>query len=383
MLYRQNRTLLNGREFAIVTAFLLAVALPPQFASAQALNELISKAKKEGALNAVVVSGLSGKTTQQLAASFRKRFGLQIEVTIVPLLNTEQIPKAVAETKAGLVPTFDVHEGADTQSMALGGIGGVHKVDNWDRLLSEINPLVRSGKVRAEQLSPGPLQGIAFAFLNRTKALIYNPRVTSREKLPKTYAELADPRYKGMFVLAPWTTPWEPGPVAFPQLTKDQWVEIVRKAGENAGGVMPESAGVQRMLLGEFAFLPANTYYYFLYKAKDPQAPINITYFEGLNVSSRAVHMVRKNARHPAAGTLFALWMGTPEAEAIWQPASFYTQLWGESELDKKEKDFIQKSGAKIVDLMDTKKGVDFLTWLSTDEGRNYKEALGRAIRGG
>lgn len=185
-----------------------------------------------------------------------------------------------------------------------------------------------------------------------------------------------------MFILAPWTTPWEPGPVAFPQLTNEQWIEIVRKAGRNAGGVMAETAGVQRMLLGEFAFLPANTYYYFLYKAKDPQAPINITYFEGLNVSSRAIHMVRKNAKHIAAGTLFALWMGTPEAEAIWQPANFYTQLWGESELDKKEKDFIQKSGAKIVDFMDTKKGLDFLTWLSTDEGRNYKEGLGRAIRG-
>lgn len=145
MLRKEYGRILNRHILIIFGALLLGVALAPQIASAETLNELISRAKQEGALNAAVVSGLGGKTTQQLAASFRKRFGLQIEVTLVPLLNTEEIPKAVAETKAGLVPTYDVHEGADTQSMALEGIGGVHKVDNWDRLLSEINPLVRSG----------------------------------------------------------------------------------------------------------------------------------------------------------------------------------------------------------------------------------------------
>lgn len=349
---------------------------------ASTVEELVAKAKQEGALNAMVVNSLTGKVIQQIGAAFKKRFGLNINVTLTPLGSAEEWPKAVAETKAGLVPTYDAIEGADTQAMALEGVGGVHKIDNWERLLVEINSLVRSGKVKPEQLSPGPLRGFAFAFMSRTKALLYNPRVMSREKLPKTYAELGDPRYKGMFTLAPWTTPWEPGPVAFPHLTKEQWIEIVRKAGRNAGGVMAEGAGVQRMLLGEFAFLPANTYYYFQYKAKDPQAPIRITYFEGLNVSSRAVYVVRKNARHTVAGTLFALWSGTPEAESIWQPVDFNTQAWGESDLDKQEREFIQKSGAKIIDLLDSDKGLDFLKWMSTGEGRQYKEALGRAIRG-
>lgn len=382
MVSKQYSKLLNRYRLIIAAVVLSWIALTPRVASAAAIDELVAQAKREGALNAMVITSLTGKAIQQLAVAYKKRFGLNIDVTLTPLGSAEEWPKAVAETKAGIVPTYDALEGADTQSMALQGVGGVQQINNWERLLSDINPLVNSGKVKAEQLSPGPLRGFAFAFLSRTKALLYNPRLISREKLPKTYAELGEPRYKGMFTLPPWTDAWEPGPVAFPHITKEQWIEIVRKAGRNAGGVMAESAGVQRMLLGEFAFLSGNTQYYFLYKAKDPQAPIDITYFEGLNTATRAVYAVRKNAKHTAAATLFALWMGTPEAESIWQPVDFNTQLWGESDLDKKEKEFIQKSGAKIVDFLESDKGLAFLNWMGTEEGRKYKEALGRAIRG-
>jgi hypothetical protein len=74
--------------------------------------------------------------------------------------------------------------------------------------------------------------------------------------------------------------------------------------------------------------------------------------------------------------------MATPEAQAIWQPVYFYTQLWGESDLDKKERKFIEDSGAKIVDFLDSEEGLAYLNWMGTDEGRKFKEALGRAIRG-
>jgi len=349
---------------------------------AATVAELVKQAKKEGALNAMVITAITGKTTPQLATAFKKRFGLDIDVTLTPLLNTTEYPKAVAETKAGVVPTYDVLEGSDTNNIALLGVGGIHRVDGWENLLREINPLVRAGRVKPEVLSHGPLRGFVFAYLSRTKALLYNPRLITKDKLPKTHEQLADPRYKGMWNQPPWTTHWEPGPLVFPNISKDKWVEIVRKTGKNAGAVVVESAGVQRVLVGEHAFTMANTYYYFLYKAKDPQAPIDITYFQDFNVSSRAYYCVRKNAKHIAAGTLFAFWMATPEAQAIWQPANFYTQLWGESDLDKKEIKFIEDSGAKIVDFLDSEEGLAYLNWMSTEEGRKFKEAIGRAIRG-
>lgn len=382
-MFSKNSILVLAKCLGIAAGvLLLQVAFAPQVRSAASVAELVAKASQEGALNVTVPSGLTGKTTQQLGAVFKKRSGLDIQITITPIPNPESFPKAISETKIGAVPTFDAIDGPDTNHMALLGVGGTQRIDNWARLLEEINPLVRSGKVFPAQLSPGPLRGFAFAYLSWEKALLYNPRLISKDKLPKTHAELADPKYKGMWTQPPWTTHWEPGPLVLPNFSKEQWIEIVRKAGKNGGAVLAESAGVQRMLLGEFAFTMANSYYYFRYKAKDPQAPIDITFFQDFNVSSTGFYVVRKNASRPAAGTLFALWMGTPEAEAIWQSDASYTQLWGESDLDKKVRQVSQESNAKIVTFLDSEMGLDFLRWIATEEGRKYKEALGRAIRG-
>ena len=57
------------------------------------------------------------------------------------------------------------------------------------------------------------------------------------------------------------------------------------------------------LLLG-VAFALANTYYAFGAKAKDPQAPIDITYFKDYNQANGAYSVVRKGTRHPVAATL-------------------------------------------------------------------------------
>lgn len=380
----EQRTNVQEKFLWVLAAlFLLGPVVAGREAAGASLSELVAKAKQEGTLNATVTSSLAGKTNQPLAAAFKKRFGLDIEITITPAVDVESYPKAIAETRIGVIPTYDVMEGSEVENISLLGVGGTQQIDDWKLLLAEINPMVRSGKVRPEQLSPAALSGFAFAYLNRLKGLLYNPRLISTKDLPRTHAELADPRYKDKWTQPPWTTHWDVAPLVFPDLGRDKWLEIVRNAGKNAGAVQVEAAGVQRVLLGEFAFTPANTYYALDAKAKDPQAPIGITFFKDYNLMTGSYYMVRKGTRRPAAATLFALWMATPEAESIWQPALFVTQfLWGESELDKKERQLIQDSGAKIIDLINTEKGRDLLAWYGTEEGRKYRQAIGKAIRG-
>ena len=60
----------------------------------------------------------------------------------------------------------------------------------------------------------------------------------------------------------------------------------------------------------------------------------------------------------------------------------YMTQVWGESDLDKKERQFIKESGAKIVDFLSTEKGRDLLAWYATAEGRKYRGDMGKAMRG-
>ena len=382
MISKRDKKVLTRTMSIVVGTLLLGVAIAPQVTYAAALTELVAKAKQEGALTVTVSSSISGKLIQQLTAAFKKRFGLDIEVTLTPVSDRKSYSKALAEAKIGTVPTYDAIEGPDTNNTGLVGAGGIQKIDNWETLLAEINPQVRSGKIRVEQLSPGPLKGYGFAYISRVKALLYNPKLISKDKLPKTHAELTDPKYKDIWTQPPWTSHWNIGPMVFPELGTEKWVDIVRKAGKNAGAVQSEIAGVQRMLLGEYKFTMANSYYYFLFKSKNPKAPLDVTYFEDYNPVQTSFYVVRKAARHPAAATLFAMWMGTPEAESIWQPVVFYTQLWGVSDMDRKVRQLREQSGAKYVDYLSTKQGLDFLRWFRTEEGRKYKQALSRAIRG-
>jgi len=380
----KRRTKIQQKFISILAVlFLFALVFAGRKAEGASLSELVSRAKQEGALNASVTSSMSGRVTPKLAAAFNKRFGLNLSVTFTAIADTENFPRAIVETKVGTVPAYDAIEGSEINQMNLQGVGGLQLVDNWQSLLAEINPLVRDKKVRPEEISSIPLAGYSFEYLSRVKSILYNPRLISLAGLPKTHAELSDPKYRGKWIQPPWTSHWDIGPFVFPELGKEKWLEVIRNAGKNAGAVGTEQQGVERVLLGEFAFALANTYYAFDAKARDAKAPIEITYFKDYNQANGAYYGVRKGARHPAAGTLFSLWMVTPDAESVWQPDLAASQYkWGESDLDKMERQLIREVGANIVELVKTKEGRDFLAWYGTDEGRKYRQGIGKAIRG-
>ncbi len=369
--------------FALALAISMAV-YSPTCGAANPLADLVAAAKGEGALNAAVVSSLHGKAHPKLAAAFKKRFGLDdIDLTITNVTSSTHYGRAAAATRAGAVPTYDTIEGSELSNIQLIGIGGTQTIENWQSLLAGINPLVHSGKVRPQQISPKPFTGHGFKYMSRVKALLYNPKLISESELPKTHADLGNPKYKGMWTQPPWTSHWEVGPLIFPDLGKEKWVDVVRKAGKNARAVQSASKGVQRVLLGEFAFGLANTYEGLRAQDRDSDSPIAVAYFADYNQTNSGYYVVRKGARHPAAGTLFALWMGTPEAKSIWQPVTYGTQfLWGESKLDRTVRELIKKSGARIVDYLESDESLALLKWYGTGEGRKYSKALAQAIRG-
>lgn len=224
-------------------AFLVGLGYASGVAYAATLSELITKAKEERALNATVTDGTTGRTIPKLVSAFKKRFGLDINATVVAVSDVAHTAKAIAETRAGAPPTYDAIEGADTNKFTLVEVGAVEKIDGWENLLAEIHPLVRSGKVRPEQISPRPLSGYGFMYASRVKALLYNPRLISKGDLPRTHAELGDPKYTGRWSQPPWTSHWDIGLLAFPEVSKENWLEVIRKAGRNAGAVQPEQAG--------------------------------------------------------------------------------------------------------------------------------------------
>lgn len=359
-----------------------AATVTPAAKGKELLDELIRKANEEGELVTTIQSSWPKTLIPPLADTFKKRFGLHTKLTIANMRPAQHYPVAIAETQAGAPPTYDVVQGDDAETMQLIGAGGIQKIENWEVLLAEVNPPVRSGKVRANQISRGPFAGSAFLILSNLKLIIYNTRLISEKELPKTHAELMDPKYKGKFAQPPWTSHWEIAPAALGDLDKQGWLEVVRKAGRNAAAVLHEVLAAQRVVLGEFAFSLAATNHPSQILAKDPKVPIGFMFFEDYNEITGVYYAMRTRTRRPAAATLFALWMTTPEAQAIYQPMDMQAVPYGESKIDQDFKHNIEKLGAKAIGFLDNERTVELLKWYRTEEGTKYLDAMARAIRG-
>jgi ABC-type Fe3+ transport system substrate-binding protein len=375
---------LFASDFRAPTVFWggLAAAAESPAKGKQVLDALVAQAKQEGELVATIQSSWNKGLIQPLSDAFKKRFGLDIKVTIANVNSAQHFPVAIAETQAGAPATYDAVQGDDAETMQIVGAGATQKVENWSTLLAEINPLVRSGKVRPDEISRGPFQDHSFIFMANVKQLIFNTKLISEKELPRTHKDLADAKYKGKFAQPPWTSHWEIAPVAFDKFDRSEWLEVVRRAGKNTGAVIGESAAVQRVILGEFTFALAQDRYMRQIFAKDPKAPIAARFFDDYNELNQVYYSVRTRARHPAAGTLWALWMTTPEAQRIWQPSDLQAVPYGESQLDREFKQSIEKSKARVIGFLDNEKTMELLKWYRTEEGRKYLDAVARAIRG-
>ena len=350
-------------------------------AGAKLLAELVQKANQEGKLVATVQSSWSRAVLPALIDGFKKRFGLTIEMTLTPTPAARQFPIEIAATKAGAPPTYDVMQGDDAETIQLKGAGGVEPIANWKALLAAINPAVGSGKVPHAEISHGPFEGHSFLFMANVKQIVYNPRAIKAEELPKTHAALTDPKYKGKFAQPPWTSHWEIAPEVFDPQKREAWLDVVRAAGKN-GVVLREAEAVQRVVLGQYAFALAQDAYVRQLLAKDPQAPIASQFFTDYNELNSVYYSVRTRARAPAAAALFALWMTTPEAEALWQPSNMSFQPYGQSTIDVAARTAMQSGKTPVVGFLDNEKTLELLRWQQSPDGAKYLSALARAIQG-
>ena len=341
------------------------------------LDSLIARVKQEGALDATITSS-AGKKSPDVVRAFKKRFGLDIKVHLdVVGGESRKFKKLQATLKAGARSPFDTLQGGGDNNTEMIEQDLAVPLDNWKLLLAEINPLVSSGQVKTEQISPAPFTGYSLLWANRTKSLLYNTKLISRNDIPKSRADLADPKYKGKFAVPPWTSAVQLGILVY---DKNKWLKLVDKMGKNASAVLRFSASLERMLLGEFEFAPQNTYYIWQTKAKAPNAPLGQHWFTDYTAMTSLFYMVPIRARHPAAGTLFALWMTTPEAQGIVQSAAFHPNVrYGQSDLDRSVRKSMKDSGTRLVTWYDSPETIKTLKWFGTREGRKYRSLLTKA----
>jgi ABC-type Fe3+ transport system substrate-binding protein len=241
---------------------------------------------------------------------------------------------------------------------------------------------VRSHKVAFDQVSRDPFKGISFLYMGNVKELLYNPKAIAPAELPKTHAELVQAKYAGKFTQPPWTSHWEVAPQILKDQGREKFLDVVRAAGKNTGAVLNENTGVERVVLGQYAFALAQDTYLRQTLAKDAQAPLAGVFFRDYNELNSVYYSVRTKAPHPAAATLWAMWMTTPEAEAIWQPVVFCFVPYGSSAIDAGERAAFKASGAPVIGYLDNPQTIALLRWQQSPEGTQFLAAVAKAIRG-
>ncbi len=342
------------------------------------LDKLIAQAKQEGELDTATTTEQSPRVPQ-LKEAFNKMFGLNLNINVALGDQTGKLAKMMTTLDAGGRPEFDTLTGSENDLIQLYDKGYLTKIENWDGLLKEVNSWVRNGTVKPEDVSSVPFSGYTFTWSTRSKALMYNTKLISADQMPQKVTDMADPRFKGKYTVPPWTDAWELGIQLYTD--KQAWIQTIDQIGKDAIGVVDFSPALSRLLLGEFPFAPMNTYYYWDVKAKDPSAPVGLSWFKDYTPFSKVMYIVPKGSKHPAAAALWTLFMTTPEAEAAWQPAAHEENIiFGQSDQDKLARQSLAESGSKVAQWYANADTIEQLKWWSTPDGIAYRGQIKAAI---
>ncbi|MEX0804335.1 MAG: extracellular solute-binding protein [Candidatus Binatia bacterium] len=371
---------MNKRITGLVVVILcIGLLSGSQAIASQALDELVEAARKEGGFD-VMMPSVGEKGSRDIIAAFNKRFGLNIRVRgDLAGQESQKFNQAVTETKAGVPPTFDLMQGEASNVLNLKDAGGAEQIANWRSLMAEIAPEAHK---MADKISPSVLGGYGFLWSTRTVALLYNPKVISEKELPSTWKEMGDPKYKGVFSVPPWISVALMGALAY---DRAEWLEIVKSWGRNKRQVLTYSAGVERMLLGDIKFLYGNAGYFFEHKAKDPNAPIAINFFEDLTTMRQVLYVTRKGARNPNGAKLFAIWSSGAEFSDIVQKYSPDVEnlVLGRGATTQRILGTFKGENINPVSWFDGPKELEKFLWFETKEGKEYARAIARAQREG
>jgi len=279
---------------AIVLGFLTAVAAP--FASAQSFAELASDdspsrhqrlveaARKEGSVT--VYTSNAAETIKLLSADFEKRYGVRVNVWRASSVKVLQ--RMVAEKKAN---RWDF----DAVGVSSPELDALYR----EQLLQE----VRSGwhKEMLEGTLPAH-RGWAPQFIN-VFVQAYNTQAVSKQDLPKRWADLLDPRWRGKLGVEAKAGEW------YCSLLKDLGEEkggaLFREIAERNGwSVRSGNSVLANMVVSGEVPLALAVYSHMIDQAKQQGAPVEWFAIDPMIGRSNGVGVSRKPP-HPNAALLF------------------------------------------------------------------------------
>lgn len=345
-----------------------------------ALQALIEQAKKEPNV-------VSGRVTLALIPAvekanrlFNQHFGLNKKINIVQGIDNTFITQMMAALDLGGKPELSFYSTNGSDMPLFVSKGYAAYTENWQALLAEINPRVKSGAVSVNAISPAGYAGYAFAHSNRLKGVGYNTQRVSLKDLPHTYAEMADPKYAKRFAIEPWTSHWEALAYNYYPNRLDEFMKIITAIGKGAHVVSRSHQLIPRMSLGEFDFMTLNAEVVAEFVEQNPGAPLDFYFPDDMTLVETTLMFIPPKSPAPATATLWVLYFSHPDVQAL-RNASAPNIMYGElkSDLDIKER----LKGKNIFDWTKNESTTAYWKWLNSDEpkAKEFRDQMLAAIR--
>ena len=351
---------MDKRLFLTGVSAILLLGLAELTPAAQVgpLAQVIEGAKKEGTVSIKLTPGFTEKSMYRLEKEIKDKYGVDLKIkftasTVFP----NDVSEAIMEDKAGAVPTYDLL--TLSSHIATANQAGVLEKVDWKPLLSEgTNPNV---------VNDNPLMRGGIVYHTAYLGLMYNPEKIKANEVPKTLAELSNPKWKGRGGMMNTPAVWLRWCAV---LGKEKVLSAFRAALKN--GAIQGSYAVlsNRYLLGEIWF--STTSSEFISNARDKGMPTAWQTLDFGDVTEYAL-VVRKGASHANAAKLIALHLASPEGVKFGMEEAKYGTLYypGNYEHDIQMQN--QKQG--IPDVFGTRK-TEILEFYDSKEAQQLQKEI-------
>jgi iron(III) transport system substrate-binding protein len=267
------------------------------------IDDLVAAAKKEGVIELLAPSTTEAKGAQALADAFNKKYGLSIKMNYSASSNmTGDVSKLVMSAASNTPPEWDLMVVTDA-----------HHATLWARKLHQ--PFEYSKLGVAPELIQFDKGAISLA--NQFILPAYNKAILPAQDVPKRWDDLLNPKWKGG-KLGMSTATHHLSRLAVGPWGEKKTLEFVRGIAKQEPNLGTLANLYTRLQLGEILIAVTMTDS-FITRAQRDGAPI--VFAEGLEpIPSPAYNAgVPKRAAHPNVGHLFAVFLTTLEAQAIWE----------------------------------------------------------------
>ena len=165
-------------------AILFALTAVRSGIAAETLDQLIAAAKKESELTFIAGAQTFGgaKTLAVLETAFNRRFGLNMKIRFAagPEMNA-MAARVITEQKSGAKTSTDLYHGSQSHFALLHKEKALEQVD-WSGIFPWIS----------KPMEIFPKEGVLV--FTSLRGIIYNSKLIPKDKAPKTYEDLVDPK---------------------------------------------------------------------------------------------------------------------------------------------------------------------------------------------